>query len=140
MKTVWTNGCFDILHPGHMELFKIAKSLGDRLIVGIDDDKKVRMDKGFDRPINPLSFRKAMLEANKHIYIVIPFDSRQDLEQLIELYSPDILLVGGDWIDGDVVGREYAKEVRFLNRVGGYSSTEIIDKIVNKYRNVGGYQ
>ena len=140
MKTVWTNGCFDILHPGHMELFKIAKSLGDRLIVGIDDDKKVRMDKGFDRPINPLSFRKAMLEANKHIYIVIPFDSRQDLEQLIELYSPDILLVGGDWRDGDVVGREYAKEVRFLNRVGGYSSTEIIDKIVNKYRNVGGYQ
>jgi rfaE bifunctional protein nucleotidyltransferase chain/domain len=140
MKTVWTNGCFDILHPGHMELFKIAKSLGDRLIVGIDDDKKVRMDKGFDRPINPLSFRKAMLEANKHIDIVIPFDSRQDLEQLIELYSPDILLVGGDWRDGDVVGREYAKEVRFLNRVGGYSSTEIIDKIVNKYRNVGGYQ
>jgi len=140
MKTVWTNGCFDILHPGHMELFKIAKSLGDRLIVGIDDDKKVRMDKGFDRPINPLSFRKSMLEANKHIDIVIPFDSRQDLEQLIELYSPDILLVGGDWRDGDVVGREYAKEVRFLNRVGGYSSTEIIDKIVNKYRNVGGYQ
>lgn len=140
MKTVWTNGCFDILHPGHMELFKIAKSLGDRLIVGIDDDKKVRMDKGFDRPINPLSFRKAMLEANKHIDIVIPFDSRQELEQLIELYSPDILLVGGDWRDGDVVGREYAKEVRFLNRVGGYSSTEIIDKIVNKYSNVGGYQ
>ena len=140
MKTVWTNGCFDILHPGHMELFKIAKSLGDRLIVGIDDDKKVRMDKGFDRPINPLSFRKAMLEANKHIDIVIPFDSRQELEQLIELYSPDILLVGGDWRDGDVVGREYAKEVRFLNRVGGHSSTEIIDRIVNKYSNVGGYQ
>ena len=140
MKTVWTNGCFDILHPGHMELFKIAKSLGDRLIVGIDDDKKVYMDKGPNRPINPLTFRKAMLEANKHIDIVIPFDSRQDLEQLIELYSPDILLVGGDWRDGDVVGREYAKEVRFLNRVGGYSSTEIIDKIVNKYRNVGGYQ
>lgn len=140
MKTVWTNGCFDILHPGHMELFKIAKSLGDRLIVGIDDDKKVRMDKGFDRPINPLPFRKAMLEANKHIDVVISFGSRQELEQLIELYSPDILLVGGDWRDGDVVGREYAKEVRFLNRVGGYSSTEIIDKIVNKYSNVGGYQ
>ena len=139
MKTVWTNGCFDILHPGHMELFKIAKSLGDRLIVGIDEDKKVRMDKGFNRPINPLTFRKAMLEANKHIDVVISFGSRQELEQLIELYSPDILLVGGDWRDGDVVGREYAKEVRFLNRVGEYSSTEIIDKIVNKYSNVGGY-
>ena len=139
MKTVWTNGCFDILHPGHMELFKIAKSLGDRLIVGIDDDKKVYMDKGPNRPINPLTFRKAMLEANKHIDIVIPFGSRQELEQLIELYSPDILLVGGDWRDGDVVGRQYAKEVRLLDRVGGYSSTEIVNKIVNKYCNVGGY-
>jgi len=139
MKTVWTNGCFDILHPGHMELFKIAKSLGDRLIVGIDDDKKVYIDKGPNRPINPLSFRKAMLEANKHIDVVIPFGSREELEQSIQLYNPDILLVGGDWRKGDVVGREFAKEVRFFNRVGGYSSTEIVNKIINKYCNVGGY-
>lgn len=129
MITVWTNGCFDILHPGHMELFKIAKSLGDRLIVGVDEDQKVRNDKGSDRPINSLSFRKAMLESNKHIDIVIPFGSRQELENLIELYSPDILLVGGDWRNGDVVGRQFAKEVRFLDRVGGYSTTDIIRRI-----------
>jgi len=129
MITVWTNGCFDILHPGHMELFKIAKSLGDRLIVGIDTDEKVRTDKGLYRPINSLSFRQTMLESNKHIDLVIPFSSRQELEQTIELYYPDILLVGGDWRDGDVVGREYAKEVRFLNRVGGYSTTKLINKI-----------
>ena len=116
MITVWTNGCFDILHPGHMELFKIAKSLGDRLIVGLDTDEKVRKDKGSNRPINSLDFRKSMLESNKNIDLVIPFGSRQELEQTIELYSPDILLVGGDWRDGDVVGREYAKEVRFFNR------------------------
>ena len=139
MITVWTNGCFDILHPGHMELFKIAKSLGDRLIVGLDTDEKVRKDKGSNRPINSLDFRKSMLESNKNIDLVIPFGSRQELEQTIELYYPDILLVGGDWRDGDVVGREYAKEVRFFNRVGGYSTTDIIDNIVNKYNNVGRY-
>jgi len=137
--TVWTNGCFDILHPGHMELFKIAKSLGDRLIVGLDTDEKVRKDKGSNRPINSLDFRKSMLESNKNIDLVIPFGSRQELEQTIELYYPDILLVGGDWRDGDVVGRDYAKEVRFFNRVGGYSTTDIIDNIINKYKNVGRY-
>ena len=136
---VMTNGCFDILHPGHMELFKIAKSLGDRLIVGLDTDEKVRKDKGSNRPINSLDFRKSMLESNKNIDLVIPFGSRQELEQTIELYYPDILLVGGDWRDGDVVGRDYAKEVRFFNRVGGYSTTDIIDNIVNKYNNVGRY-
>lgn len=135
MITVWTNGCFDILHPGHMELFKIAKSLGDRLIVGIDEDSKVMVDKGLNRPINPLSFRKSMLESNKHIDVVVPFGSKKELENLIQLYSPDILIVGGDWRTGEVVGRQYAKEVRFLDRIGEYSTTKIINNIINKYNN-----
>ena len=132
MITVWTNGCFDILHPGHIELFKVAKSLGDRLIVGVDTDLKVKADKGAN-----LEYRKAMLESIKYIDVVLPFGSRQELEQSIQLYNPDILLVGGDWRNGDVVGREFAKEVRFFNRVGGYSSTDVIDSIANKYINTG---
>lgn len=131
MKIVWCNGCFDILHPGHIELFKVAKSLGDKLIVGIDSDEKVKKDKGYSRPINSLSFRKTMLESICYIDCVIPFDTREGLEQLIELYSPDVLVVGGDWRNGDVVGRKYAKEVKFFNRVGDYSSTKIINKIQN---------
>jgi len=134
MITVWVNGCFDILHPGHIELFKVAKSLGDRLIVGVDEDEKVKKDKGFDRPINSLSFRKTMLESIRYIDVVLPFGSRSELENLIQLYSPDILLVGSDWRDGDVVGRQYAKEVRFFNRIGNYSTTNIISKI-NEIRN-----
>ena len=67
MKIIWTNGCFDIMHPGHIELFKAAKALGDRLIVGIDTDEKVATDKGKDRPINNLFYRVAMLEAIKYI-------------------------------------------------------------------------
>jgi rfaE bifunctional protein nucleotidyltransferase chain/domain len=129
MITVWVNGCFDILHPGHVELFKVAKSLGDRLIVGVDEDEKVRKDKGEDRPINSLCFRKTMLESIKYIDVVLPFGSKLELEQLIELYSPDILLVGGDWRNGEVVGRQFTKEVKFFNRVGNYSTTKIISQI-----------
>ena len=134
MKRVWTNGCFDILHPGHIELFKVAKSLGDIVIVGIDSDEKVSLDKGKDRPINPLSFRKSMLESIKYIDLVLSFNSRKELEQLIELYSPDVLLIGGDWRYGDVVGRRHAKEVKVFDRFGGYSSTKLIEKI-NEIRN-----
>ena len=129
MKTIWTNGCFDIMHPGHMELFKASKSLGDRLIVGVDTDDKVALDKGADRPINDVCYRVAMLQAIKYIDIILTFGSRQELEQMIEFYNPDVLVVGGDWRDGDVVGRKYAKEVRFFNRVGGYSTSKIISKI-----------
>ena len=135
MITVWTNGCFDILHPGHMQLFKIAKSLGDRLIVGIDEDHKVSIDKGSNRPINSFSFRKSMLESNKYIDVIFSFGSKKELESLIQLYSPDILVVGGDWRNGDVVGKQYAKEVRFLDRICEYSTTKIITDIVNKYSN-----
>jgi len=134
MKTVWVNGCFDILHPGHVELFKVAKSLGDRLIVGIDTDEKVKNDKGNSRPINPLYFRKSMLESIKYIDVVLSFGSKSELEDLIELYSPDILMVGSDWKNGEVVGRQFAKEVRFFNRIGNYSSTKIIEKIHEVYR------
>lgn len=133
MITVWVNGCFDILHPGHIELFKVAKSLGDRLIVGIDSDDKVKRDKGSERPINPLFFRKTMLESIKYIDIVLSFESKTELEQLIELYSPDILLVGGDWRNGDVVGRQFVKEVKFFNRIGNYSTTDIITKVNEVY-------
>ena len=129
MINVWVNGCFDILHPGHIELFKVAKSLGDILIVGVDEDQKVKKDKGVERPINSLFFRKTMLESIRYIDIVLPFGSRNELENLIELYSTDILLVGSDWKNGDVVGRQYAKEVRFFNRIGNYSTSNLIEKI-----------
>ena len=126
-KIIWVNGCFDLLHPGHIELFKIAKSLGDKLVVGLDSDKKVRKDKGHNRPINTFQDRKTKLESIKYIDVVVGFDTRQELENLIELYNPDILIDGGEWRD-DGVGREYAKETRFFDRIGGYSSTKIIQK------------
>ena len=127
-RIVWCNGTFDILHPGHIELFKVGKSLGDKLIVATDTDEKIRQDKGASKPINNLCDRISMLQAIKYIDEVFYFNDRKELEGLIELYSPDILLLGDDWQGGDVVGVQYAKEVRFLPRLN-YSTTDIIKKI-----------
>ena len=125
---VWCNGTFDILHPGHIELFKVGASLGKKLIVATDTDEKIRKDKGASKPINNLCDRISMLQAIKYIDEVLCFDTRQELEGLIKLYMPDILLLGDDWKGGDVVGIEYAREVRFLPRLN-YSTTDIIKKI-----------
>tara|TARA_B100000212_G_C27188204_1_gene453419 strand:- start:127 stop:531 length:405 start_codon:yes stop_codon:yes gene_type:complete len=125
---VWCNGTFDILHPGHIELFKVGASLGKKLIVATDTDEKIRKDKGAFKPINNLCDRISMLQAIKYIDEVLYFNTREELEGLIKLYMPDILLLGDDWQGGDVVGVEYAKEVRFLPRLN-YSTSHIITKI-----------
>jgi len=125
---VWCNGTFDILHPGHIELFKVGASLGKKLIVATDTDEKIRQDKGASKPINNLCDRISMLQAIKYIDEVLYFNTREELEGLIKLYMPDILLLGDDWQGGDVVGKEYARQIRFLPRLN-YSTTEIITKI-----------
>ena len=127
-KIVWCNGTFDILHPGHIELFKVGASLGNKLIVATDTDEKVRKDKGASKPVNNLCDRISLLQAIKYIDEVLYFNTREELEGLIKLYRPDILLLGDDWQGGDVVGIEYAKEARFLPRLN-YSTTDIIKKI-----------
>ena len=127
-KIVWCNGTFDILHPGHIELFKVGASLGKNLIVATATDEKIRKDKGAGKPVNNLCDRISMLQAIKYIDEVLYFNDRKELEGLIKLYMPDILLLGDDWKGGDVVGKEYAREVRFLPRLN-YSTTDIIKKI-----------
>ena len=127
-RIVWCNGTFDIIHPGHIELFKVGASLGNKLIVATDTDEKIRKDKGAFKPVNNLCDRISMLQAIKYIDEVLYFNDRKELEGLIKLYMPDILLLGDDWKGGDVVGKEYAREVRFLPRLN-YSTTDIIKKI-----------
>ena len=101
------------------------------MIVGVDTDAKVSADKGPKRPVNPLAYRIAMLESIKYIDEVHAFGTRRELEELIQFYNPEVLVVGGDWRRGDVVGREFAKDTRFFNRIGGYSTTKFIDKIID---------
>ena len=126
MKTVWTNGCFDILHRGHVEMFKFAKSLGDELIVGLDTDEKVKEAKGDDRPFNTLEDRELVISSIRYVDKTFSFDSQKQLEHLIKSIKPDILVVGSDWEGKYVVGAEYAKDVIFFPRVDGYSTTKVL--------------
>ena len=126
MIKVWTNGCFDILHRGHIEMFRYAKSLGDELVVGIDTDEKVKLDKGENRPINNLQDRMYMLQSIKYINKVIPFDSTEDLRKTIRWYQPDLMVIGSDWKGKDVIGREFSDKLVFFDRVGDYSTTNIL--------------
>jgi rfaE bifunctional protein nucleotidyltransferase chain/domain len=127
MKTVWVNGCFDVLHRGHIELFKYAKSLGDYLVVGLDTDQRVKRAKGISRPFNKLQDRMAMLEAIKYIDAVVSFDDDDELRYLVKFYNSDIMVVGSDWRDKRVVGQDAVKEVKFFSRIGEYSTTKILE-------------
>ena len=123
---IWVNGCFDILHRGHFELFNYAKSLGNELIVGIDSDEKVAQDKGPDRPYNNLEDRVYALESLKAIDKVMVFDNKEHLEWLVEITKPDILVVGSDWKGKEIVGGNYVKKIVYFDRIGNYSTSNIL--------------
>ena len=126
MKIIFVNGCFDVLHPGHIQLFEYAKSLGDYLIVAIDSDEKVSQMKGKERPIFSQEDRSKVLQAIRYIDVVHIFNSKEELEDLIKTINPDIMIVGSDWKGKEVVGEQYAKTVRFFDRVGEYSTTRTL--------------
>ena len=125
---IWTSGCFDILHKGHIELFRYAKSLGDELVVGVDSDEKIRLDKGKKRPINDLQYRMTMLQSIKYIDKVIPFDTTKELRDTVKWYRPNIIVMGSDWKNKEVIGEDYAEKLIFFERVGNYSTTNMIRK------------
>ena len=127
MRAIWTNGCFDVLHRGHIELFKYAKSLGDYLIVGIDTDERVKELKGLTRPINKLQDRKFILESIKYIDEVVSFNSEEDLVTQLMLSKAQTMVVGSDYRDRLVIGSPFVREVKFFDRIGGYSTTGILE-------------
>ena len=124
---VWTNSCFDIIHRGHIELFKYAKSLGTKLYVGIDSDLKVKKDKGESRPINNVGDRKYVLESIQYIDKVYIFHSKQGLENKIEDILPDIMVIGSDWKGKEIVGEQYTNKLVFFDRIKDYSTTNILN-------------
>jgi len=131
-KTVFTNGCFDILHRGHIELLNQSRNLGQKLIVGINSDASVRALKGNERPINRQEDRKAVLEALGCVDEVIIFDEPTPYN-LIKRLKPDIITKGGDYKPNEVVGNDLAT-VHIIPYVDGYSTTRTINGNVTKIR------
>ncbi|HHG74109.1 MAG TPA: D-glycero-beta-D-manno-heptose 1-phosphate adenylyltransferase [Persephonella sp.] len=130
-KVVFTNGCFDIIHAGHVDYLEKAKSLGDVLIVGLNSDESIRRIKGKDRPVNIQEHRKRVLEALKPVDLVVIFDEDTP-ERLIKQIKPDVLVKGGDWSVENIVGadfvRSYGGEVVTIDFVYDISTTKIIEK------------
>ena len=131
-KIVFTNGCFDILHRGHVTYLQQARALGDLLIVGINSDASVKRLKGQERPINMLEDRAYVLSALKPVDFVIPFDEDTPLN-LINLIMPDILVKGGDYTIDRIVGAQeviaHGGKVEIIPFVPGKSTSSIIDVI-----------
>ncbi len=131
---VFTNGCFDILHRGHIEYLNEAKKLGDKLIIGINTDLSVKRLKGNSRPIFTLMDRAFALDNLKAVDFVIPFNEDTPLK-LIEEIQPNVLVKGGDYNPEEIVGyeqvRQYGGKVITIPFVKGYSTSLIIEKIKN---------
>jgi len=127
-KVVFTNGCFDILHVGHVKYLQIAKSFGDILIVGLNSDESVSRLKGPTRPVNIAEDRAYLLAALEAVDFVVPFaeDTPYDL---IKMIGPDVLVKGGDYEGKSVVGTEFAGELKLVEFVDGKSTTKTIEKI-----------
>lgn len=126
MTTVFVNGCFDILHVGHVRLFEFARSLGDRLVVGLDSDENVARSK-LGRPINNLNHRMIMVSALRVVDDVKSFEDSKDLDRLISIVKPDILVVGSDWRGRPIVGSSHAGKVVYFERIPNLSTTAIIE-------------
>lgn len=128
-KIVFTNGCFDLLHPGHVDLLERARALGDRLVVGINSDRSVRSIKGQGRPVQTAEARRAVLLGLRAVDEVVIFDELTP-ERVIKEIKPDVLVKGGDWKIDEIVGADLVKanggEVHSLPLVEGYSSSKLI--------------
>lgn len=132
MAKIIVNGTFDIVHRGHIELLNYAKSLGDWLLVCIDTDRRVKELKGEDRPINNQYDRQFMLQNLQAVDAVRFFDSAEELEEICKNYQPDIMVKGSDYKDKPIVGSQYCKEIKFVDLVNGYSTTNTIKNIINR--------
>ena len=127
IKTVWVNGCFDVLHRGHIELLKFAKSQGTFLIVGIDTDDRIKEMKGPLRPFNNQEDRLFFLESIVYVDHVEFFDSDKELEKKLLYFNPDVMVVGSDYKNRKVIGSQHAKKLLFFDRIQGYSTTKILE-------------
>jgi rfaE bifunctional protein nucleotidyltransferase chain/domain len=131
-RIVFTNGCFDILHQGHVRYLEEAREQGDCLIVGVNTDASVQRIKGEKKPIIPQEGRMTVLAALEAVDFVVPFDETDPLA-LISYLRPHVLVKGGDWDAGEVVGKDVVEQTIIVPYVEGHSTTGIIETILQRY-------
>ena len=132
MNRVVVNGCFDIIHFGHMKLLENAKSHGKILKVAIDSDERIKKMKGEDRPYNDSIHRKYFLECIKFVDEVEVFGSEEELKKIIMKYEPDVMVVGSEYKNKKIIGAENSKRVEFFEKIDGFSTTKILQNIANR--------
>lgn len=128
MRKIWMNGCFDVLHYGHFKLIEYAKSFDGKLVIGIDSDERVKYLKGMDRPFHTQEQRRFNLMQISGVDAVVTFDSEDELRKQIELYSPDIFVIGDEYMYKPIIGGEFAKEIKFYTKIDGLSTTKLLDE------------
>lgn len=129
---VFTNGVFDLIHPGHVRVLEKARSLGDLLVLGLNTDESVRRLKGPERPILTLNERAEVLSAIQFVDLIVPFEEDTPYE-LINHLRPHILVKGGDYKPEEVVGRDLVDKVIIVPLKEGISTSEIIERIKERY-------
>ena len=134
MKKIWLNGCFDVLHHGHFRLIQYATSLGGTLLIGIDSDRRIQQMKGDDRPYHSENERVFNLMQIKGVDAVVVFDNDEMLNKHIEIYGPDIFVIGSDYKDKKIIGKEFCKEIFFFDRIDNLSTTNILEYDYNGNR------
>lgn len=127
-KVVFTNGCFDVIHRGHIQYLQEARALGDLLILGLNSDESVQILKGPERPVNSQDDRAYVLGNLQSVDWICVFDEETPID-LIQAIRPDILVKGGDYTAEEVVGAEFAKSVKIVDYVEGYSTSNTLKKL-----------
>ena len=126
MKRVWVNGCFDVLHLGHVRMLEFAKSLGGNLMVGIDSDTRVSKLKGEGRPINNQLSRSEFLVALRSVDSVVVFDSKHEMRKLLRIHRITDMVIGEEYREKEITGSDLVDKIHFFPKVGDFSTTKIL--------------
>jgi len=129
---IFVNGTFDIVHVGHIQLLNYARGLGNHLLVAIDSDCRVRQLKGADRPVHNQDERRFLLENLRSVDSVKIFDTDDELEHIIILHEPDIMVKGSDYRNRPIIGEEHCGQIEFFERIDEYSTTKTIQRITDR--------
>ena len=132
MIKVIINGAYDMLHVGHINLINFAKSKGDHLLVALDTDERVKKSKGFKRPVNDLLTRMTIMKNIREVNEVRSFGTDGELIDILIDYKPDYRVIGSDWKNGLIVGREYSGELIFYERNDERSTTKTLENYINR--------